>query len=184
MAQSKRSQLWTVPVFGTRPQRRRATVWSVATLACIGGIAGGPEVLGDRTQALAQTTSGTPSPPDDAPIMRPGQRVRRPFGSIEITTFTRSEVQQNSIFKIEFLVRNESPKDVKVSVPGYIRLIADGVPRAPIETTPKYPYDLDVQLESAEYGDATFSVRGQPHVVHVQFGTGDAVGRSFLRWPD
>ena len=73
--------------------------WGVAVLACIGGIAVGPEAVRVGTPALAQATS---SPPADTPVMVPGQRVRRPFGWIEIKTFDRTEGDP-SVFKVEFL---------------------------------------------------------------------------------
>jgi hypothetical protein len=42
---------------------------------------------------------------------------------------------------------------------------------------------MEVAKEAAEYGKASFTVRGMPGTVHLQFGTG-AAGRSYLRWPD
>ena len=58
----------------------RAFVCSVAALTCIGVIAGGMASAGVGISALAQATLGAPTPPDDAPLLIPGQRVRRPFG--------------------------------------------------------------------------------------------------------
>ena len=62
-----------------------------------------------------------------------------------------------------------------------VRLVADGVPRAPVEWFPDSAY---VESESAQDCSMTFRVRARPRVVHVQLGTGDDAGRTYLRWPD
>ncbi len=133
--------------------------------------------------AVAQSISGVTPTADDVPILSPGQRVRRPFGSIEITTFRRSTSEKEAVFDVEFLVRNESRKAVKIELGDYVRLSADGVPRAPARTTPAYPYSLEVALESAEYASVSFRTRGQPNTIILQFGTGESP-RSILRWPN
>jgi hypothetical protein len=152
--------------------------WAVAVLACIGGIAVGPEAVMVGTPALAQATSGLSSPPADTPVMAPGQRVKRPFGWIEIKTFDRTEGDP-SVFKIDFLVVSEASA-VGFSADNEFRLIVDGVPRSPAASSPS---SMLVRGESAEDGQVVFRVHGQHRVVHVQFGTGSS-GRSFLRWPD
>jgi hypothetical protein len=135
--------------------------------------------LGTVTRAVAQATA---SPPEDAPTLRPGLRVPRPFGELEISTFTRSPKDRDTVFRIEFLIRNESRADTKIYLPNFLRLIADGVPRAPESTSDGCCSGIAVQLESAEYAWATFRAHGQPALVLLQFGTGDDV-HSYLRWP-
>jgi hypothetical protein len=179
--QLRRSRPRLLPTVSTRQRGQRGIVWGAAVLACIGGIAVGSKEVTVGTPALAQATSGIPSPPADAPIMVPGQRVQRPFGWIEISTFGRSEQDQNSIFTVEFLVVNASSQAVVLNFSDETRLITDGIPRAPAEISPHSV--IRVQTESAMEGNATFRVRGRPGIVYIQFGTGKT-GRSFLRWPD
>lgn len=179
MTQLRRSQPRLLPTVSTRRRKRRVIAWGAVVLTCIGGIAVGPEAVRIGTPALAQATSGIPSPPADAPVMVPGQRVRRSYGWLEIMTFDRSERDQDSVFRVEFRVRNESSSEINFSGQGQFRLIVDGVPRSPAESSDR----LNVEAESAEDGYVTFRVGGKPRVVHVQVGTGDS-GRSFLRWPD
>jgi hypothetical protein len=178
MTQLRWSPPRLLPIICTRQQERRVIAWAVAVLACIGGIAVGPEAVRVGTPALGQATSGLSSPPADTPVMAPGQRVKRPFGWIEIKTFDSTEGDP-SVFKIEFQVVCES-SPVNFDPMNEFRLIVDGVPRSPAESHPGSTY---VRSESAEDGNVIFSVHGQHRVVHVQFGTGSS-GRSFLRWPD
>src|SRR5262249_20711964 len=135
------------------------------------------------SEASAQATT-VPSPPQDAPPLRPGQRVKRPYGELEISTVERSPKDQDTMFKFELLIRNQSPQEVEVPLVDYVRVIADGVPRAP-EITSLGPYESKVKVrpESSEYAWATFRVRGQPRIVYLQVGVGDTP-RSYLRWVD
>ncbi len=167
----------------TARTQKWAVLWSAATLTCMSGLAVSLATSGFGAPAFAQAGSSTPSPPQDAPIMRPGQRVRRPVGSVEIMTFGRTERDQVSFFKVEFLLRNETNKRLQFKVRDFVRLLADDVPRAPDETSPAWPSDLVVESESAEYAGATFSVRGRPRVVYLQFGSSND-GRTYLRWPE
>jgi hypothetical protein len=129
-------------------------------------------------EAAAQQTTG---PSKDAPAMSAGQRVERPFGAIEISNFTSAQKDQDTIFTIQFLVRNESRGQAYVSSNSF-RLIADGVPRAP-EGWSGSCCDISVATDSADYGWATFRVRGLPHEVYLQIGTRDE-GRTYLRGPE
>src|SRR5688572_2295798 len=96
MTQLRRSRPRLLPTVSTR-RKRRVIAWGAVVLTCIGGIAVGPEeAVRIGTPALAQATSGIPSPPADAPVMVPGQRVRRSYGWIEIMTFDRTERDQDS----------------------------------------------------------------------------------------
>jgi hypothetical protein len=123
------------------------------------------------------------SPPDDAPIMRPGQQVQAPFGSVEIRTFNRSEQDGDSVFQLEFLLVNQSRQDIEIHLRDYVRLIADGVPRAPEEASDNVYQGMTMRIESAEYCSTKFRVHQRPNVVHIQFGTGN-VPHIFLRWPE
>jgi len=96
--------------------------------------------------------------------------MQRSFGWIEITTFGRSEQDQDSVFNVEFMIINGSSRDMDYQPVDEIRLIVDGVPRAPRETVPS-GY-VTVNTESAIDGKAIFRVRGRPRDVYVQFGTG------------
>jgi hypothetical protein len=132
-------------------------------------------------EAAAQATGG---PSKDAPPLSVGQRVERPFGAIEISKFSSVPKQEETIFTIEFLIRNEGQQDILVRSKSF-RLIADGIPRAPLGWSGgcgDSQCDIRVKDDSAEYGWATFDVRGQPHDVYLQIGTPDE-GRSYLRWP-
>jgi hypothetical protein len=166
-------------------QTQRAIVWGALTLTCIGLIAAGPETMGVGTPAEAQTTPSMVSPPNDAPVMRLGERVLKGFGWIEISSFTRSKKDKDTEFKVEYIVFNNIDKTINIDLMDFFRLIADDMPRAPsgVSGSNNTGAVIFVAKESAEYGDVTFTVRGQPRVTYVQFGTGDA-GRSFLRWPD
>jgi hypothetical protein len=133
-------------------------------------------------EAAAQGAAG---PSEDAPPLRAGQRVERPFGELEISSFTQVQKDQGTLFTVEFLIRNEGQNSLNLIIKDYLRLIADGVPRAPEYDN----YDgcagrcgVKVAGDSAEYARATFSVRGQPKQVYLQFGTRDE-GRAYLRWP-
>jgi hypothetical protein len=172
-----RSRLF--PADGMRRRDWLAIIGAAVTWACSDVIVGGSEVVG--SPALAQAAPSLPPPPDDAPILSPGQRVQRPFGWAEIRSYNRSQKDGDTAFDIDFLLINESAQRLSnLQLQDLVRLIADGVPRAPFSRQPSSYFDIEG--ESAEYCNAKFSVRGQPHVVYIQFGTGDA-GRSFLRWP-
>jgi hypothetical protein len=133
-------------------------------------------------RAFAAQTGGPPSPPADAPVMAAGLRIARPYGALEIATFSKSEKEETTEFAVELLVRNETgSSDTHFSANDSLRLVADGVPIAPY-TTQDGCCGLDVKIESARYDGATFSARGRPRVVFLQIGTGDQ-GRTFLRWP-
>jgi hypothetical protein len=124
--------------------------------------------------ALAAST-----PPEDAQPMSPGQRVRRPYGWVEIRTFNRSQKSADTIFEVEFLMINESAESIRSDLSNFVRLIADGIPRAPSS----WQVSADKVLpDSAEYCNVKFTVRGRPRAVYVQFGTEDS-GLTFLRWP-
>ena len=154
-----------------------AVLW--LSVACI--VAFGP--AGNVFKAHAQVTAGVASPPEDAPAMHPGVRVPRPFGEVEISTFSESRKDQDTVFTVELVIRNETRNKIQVDLRNAIRLIADGVPRAPETTSQRCcPEVTEVQLESAEYGSATFRVHGQPAAVYLRFGTGEEVS-SYLRWP-
>jgi hypothetical protein len=157
MMQAKRGSGW----------RRRET-----GLLALGGVAQSLACLGAKAQPAG--------PPENAPVMRAGVFVRRPFGAVEITTFSRSRTDEGARFDVEFLIRNEGQQKLSFWTAEFIRVVADGVPRAPIAVSPGL---MEVPNEAAEYGKASFTVRGMPGIVHLQFGNG-ASGRSFLRWPD
>jgi hypothetical protein len=159
---------------------RRLVVQGMGRLA---GLGGALVISGTGGPALAQGAGEGNAIPPDAPIMRPGQRLQRPRGWVEITTFNRSfqQREQESVFKLEFTYLNEHSRDVQLKARDASRLVADGVPRAPVQWFPDSVY---VPTESAQDCSVTFRVRGRPRVVHVQFGTGDEDGRNYLRWPD
>ena len=122
-------------------------------------------------------------PPADAPLLRPGDRVRMPNGRVMIETFNKSfaQRQQETTFTIRFIFHNTSTNGSRLETRDLVRLVADGVPRAPVEW---FPGSATVPADSAQDGWATFRVRGRPRVVHVQFGVDERSGRAFLRWPD
>ena len=136
-----------------------------------------PTVIGSRT--LAQQASSLPSPPADSPALRTGQQILRPWGPVEITALTRTQTDQNTKFKLEFLIRNESASGASFSI-DHFRIIADGVPRAPNDYS---VYSQSVSAESAVDGWVTFDLPGHPRVVYLQWGIGDE-GRQYLRWPE
>lgn len=121
----------------------------------------------------------------DTPVLRPGLLIRRPFGAVEITTFSRSGAEDGLRFRIDFLIRNETSRPLQFNLFDFIRLVADGVPRAPVGSSsqPDSFGMTNLRPDSAEYADLSFSVRGRPHEVLLQFGSA-AAGRSVVRWPD
>ena len=150
-------------------------------LAGLGSLWAHPEAGGS---ALAQgARDDDTAPPADAPIMRPGQRVQRDHGWVGITTFNRSYAprQQESVFTLQFTFLNEHSRETTLRGRDIARLVTDGVPRAPVQW---FPDRANIPPESAQECSLTFRVRGRPGVVLVQFGTGDEIARSFLRWPD
>jgi len=136
-----------------------------------------PAVSGG-SKAVAQETMG---PSQDSPALRAGLRVERPFGALEISTFTRTQKDQDTEFKIEFLIRNESSGVAYIRLADF-RVIGDGVPRAPMAQSGGC-CDVKVEHDSAEYAWATFQVRGQPKVVYLLIGSREE-GRSYFRWPE
>ncbi len=152
---------------------RREVGWAVL---------GGAVLLAAGRVAGAQSSA---APPPDAPLLRPGLLLRQPFGAIEITTFSRSDVETGTRFRVDFLIRNETTRELELNIHNHFRLLADGVPRAPASSTSQtYTSSaMKIPSDSAEYGDLTFNVRGQPHTVHLQLGTA-STGRSYARWPD
>jgi hypothetical protein len=173
---------WTWPrlvsAIWTRRRQLRSTRWGAA-VACIAMIA---VASGAKIGIPVSAQAAILSPPADAPIMRPGQQVQVPFGSIEIRTFNRSERDGDSFFGIEFLLVNQSREGITINLRDYVRLIADGVPRAPAEASGNI-YGVTVRMESAEYCTTKFRVPQRPNVVHILFGTGDEP-HIFLRWPE
>jgi hypothetical protein len=164
--------------------RARGTLaWGAAILSCIGATTGLGEWLGMTTPALAQAVPGLPSPPDNAPDLSAGQRVRTPFGWLQISSFSRSQKNGDTIFDISFLAINVSARDTDLYLADYVRLIADEIPRAPFSTSSSASGRTAIPADSGVDCNVKFSVRGQPHVVHIQFGTQNT-GRSFLRWPE
>jgi hypothetical protein len=164
------------------PARRSTLRARRLQLAGAGWLALGPGMHGGGGGAArAQDASARWEPPDDAdaPVMRPGQRVRRPSGWVEVTTFNRTNGRNESVFSVSYLFLNDGSRDVSVNAANLVRLVTDGIPRAPAE----YKGYSSVPAESALDFSATFRVRGRPRVVYLQFGTGD-VERSYLRWPD
>ena len=123
------------------------------------------------------------TPPPDAPIMRPGSRIRRKDSRVEIVTFNRaynSKTQQTT-FNLQFVMVNMGSKPLRLNAEDVVRLLTDGLPRAPVRWFPSY---ANMPAESAQDCSLTFNVKGKPRTVHVQFGTDDEGGRDFLRWPD
>jgi hypothetical protein len=161
-----------------RGMARRTMVWCSAAIACL-GLVNGLDMIGSQVPLLVDGALAAASPPDDASLMSPGQRVRRPFGWVEIRTFNRSQKSADTVFEVEFLAINESSESVRLDLSNFVRLIADDIPRAPSSWQMS---SREVLPNSAEYCTAKFTVRGRPRVVHIQFGTGDD-GFSFLRWP-
>jgi hypothetical protein len=106
-----------------------------------------------------------------------------PNGRVMIETFNKSfaQRQQETTFTIRFIFHNTSTNGGRLETRDLVRLVADGVPRAPVEW---FPSSATVPADSAQDGWATFRVRGRPRVVHVQFGVDERSGRAFLRWPD
>jgi hypothetical protein len=94
--------------------------------------------------------------------MRPGQRVARPKGSIEISTFARSEDGKTSTFTVEFLLRNDSREVFTFNVEDYVRLIADDVPYSPTTVSPGF---TTIRPESVQYARVSFRTRGRPQIV-------------------
>jgi len=147
-------------------------------LVCIGVIAGGLDAVRIPIPNFIAGASGAPAPPDDAAPLTPGQRVRRPFGWVEIRTFNRSQKAGDTVFEVEFLLINDSSEPINADLSSFVRLIADGIPRAPSSWQVS---SNKVLPDSAEYCNTKFTVRGRPRVVHIQFGSEDS-GLSFLRW--
>jgi hypothetical protein len=158
-------------------RRRRLSHWLTALLMAPGSVALGPAI--DESRALAQEASGLPSPPADSPVLGVGQRILRPWGPVEITTFRRTQKDQDTEFVLAFLIRNEGTGDVFFPI-DHFRIIADGVPRAPSGSSRSEQF---VRAEAAEEGWVTFRVPGHPQVVYLQWGIGGE-GRSYLRWPE
>jgi hypothetical protein len=157
---------------------RSAMLYCAAVAAtCIGEV--GDLNFESELRIFTESASAAPTPPEDAQPMSPGQRVRTPFGWVEIRTFNRSQKSADTIFEVEFLMVNESTDSIRSDLSNFVRLIADGIPRAPSS----WQVSADKVLpDSAEYCNAKFTVRGRPRAVYVQFGTEDS-GLSFLRWP-
>ena len=129
-----------------------------------------PPALQALTGGFEAAAQGTAAPPKDAPILSAGQRVERPFGAIEISKFTSAEKDENTEFTVWFLIRNESANSANFRISNSLRLIADGVPRAPGSSN-NGCCGLDVAADAADYGWATFLVSGRPKVVYLQIGT-------------
>jgi hypothetical protein len=115
--------------------------------------------------------------------MFPGQRVQKPFGWIEIRTFDRTEGDP-SVFKVEFLAVNERAKSGIGIGRDEFRLIVDGLPHSPVESS-----SVVIPVEDTAEGYVVFRVNGQKdHTVYLQFGTASSLPRfgshSLLRWPD
>jgi hypothetical protein len=162
-----------------RDTKWRAIIGCAAGLVCI-GVIGGSYVGRISLPILVDSAFGAPAPPGDAVPLTPGLRVQRPSGWVEIRTFNRSQKSTDTVFEIEFLYINESSATVRLDLSYFVRLIADGIPRAPSSWKISSEKVLG---NSAEYCNAKFTVRGRPRVVHVQFGSEDE-GLSFLRWPN
>jgi len=162
----------------------RTIIWSTATVACISWVAVSLETSSLGAPAFAQAAPDMPSPPANAPIMRPGQKVSQSYGWLEVSTFSRSRDGNDSVFTIEFNVFNGSRAPILMD-PGSVRLITDGLPRAP-STNAGFRVVASESVE--ERFAASFRIRGQPRVVFVQFVFvqfgGSGGDRSYLRWPD
>jgi hypothetical protein len=139
------------------------------------------DLSGIAPEAIAQAQTNIPNPSQNAPILAPGLRGKTPFGEVEIRTFTRSLTEQGTQFTVEYLVINEGSKDINYPFTDYVRLIADGIRRAP--ELGCCATNITVRPDSAEYLTAPFTVRGRPSVVILQFGT-SADGHIYMRWPD
>jgi hypothetical protein len=133
--------------------------------------------------AQAAADDDDTAPPPDAPVMRPGSKVRRQNSKVEVVTFNRaynSKTQQTT-FNLQLVVINTKSKSLTLQAENIVRLVTDGLPRAPMKWFPAY---ANMPAESAQDCSLTFNVKGKPRIVHVQFGTDDEGGRDFLRWPD
>jgi hypothetical protein len=184
MVAAQNDTLWeksveTMDGYRFRGTARRAMLWcAVAALTCI-GVVGDLNLTASGVRTLIDSALAASAPPDDAQPMSPGQRVRRPYGWVEIRTFNRSQKSTDAIFEVEFLLINESAESIRSDLSNFVRLIADGIPRAPSS----WQVSADKVLpDSAEYCNAKFTVKGRPRAVYVQFGTEDS-GLNFLRWP-
>src|SRR5262249_4691657 len=142
----------------------RAIVSGAGALMCIWMIAGNATKV--VSAILAQAASNIPSPPSDSPIMSPGLRVRRPCCLIEIKTFSRSRRGDDSVFEVEFVIINDSRESVTFHFKDDVRLIADGLPRAPEQVCNEY--SMTLPIESSEYCQIRFSVRGVPSTIYFQ----------------
>jgi hypothetical protein len=120
--------------------------------------------------------------------MSPGQRVQSRLGYVQIISFNRSQSEGNSVYRVDFTIYNARQETLEIYLPDYIRLVVDGLPRAPNEVC-KSGYSrgemtLTVRPDSAEDCFATFRTSGQAHSVLVRFNTDPAGGHGYLRWPE
>lgn len=162
-----------------RAALRSAMLYCAAAAAMCVAEVGDLSFAGSELRISTESALAASTPPDDAQPMSPGQRVRRPYGWVEIRTFNRSQKSADTVFEVEFLMINESSESIRSDLSNFVRLIADGIPRAPSS----WQVSADKVLpDSAEYCNVKFTVRGRPRAVYVQFGTEDS-GLSFLRWP-
>src|SRR3954468_14029465 len=80
-------------------------------------VLGGGALLAAGRGAAAQS-----SPPPEAPGLRPGLLLRQPFGAIEISTFSRSDVESGTRFRVDFLIRNETTRELDLNIHNHFRL--------------------------------------------------------------
>jgi hypothetical protein len=111
--------------------------------------------------------------------MRPGQQLKREWGIIEISTFSSVPGDKSETYRVDFMARNDSGRAVELIPGDYIRLLVDGVPRAPSSASNSFLIGHD----SAEDFWAIFTIHSKPKVVYVIFGAGEAA-RSYARWPN
>jgi hypothetical protein len=172
---------------------RRMIARGALVLACLGGTGGNPGAPGSGSAALAQPAPVERAPPADAPPISPGQRVQTRWGYVQVVSFDHSSTGPDSVYRVEFAVVNRRREMMELVVRDFIRLVTDGLPRAPVQVCREPPPNaliispesrFTLQPGSAEDCYAVFRVRGQARVVLVGFETDDAGGRGYLRWPE
>ena len=160
--------------FGLAGTRSIALMKALILLGCLIGF------LSLSTLSFAQANSPSADPSSEIATMRPGQQLRRPTGLVEITTFTRSDDEKGPTFSIEFMFRNDTQGNLNIVVEDYVRVVVDDVPYSPTTHSPDF---MSVRMQSAQYAQVTFRVRGHPRKVFVRFGSGEG-SRSVVRWPE
>ncbi len=110
--------------------------------------------------------------------MKPGDRYQQTKGILEILGLTREPKEDGTHFTLAFRFITDR-EAFGMNVYEFIRLYADGIPRAPSMASNS---GATIPREAALEFSATFVVPGEPREVIVQFGYPDTP-RTRRRWP-